>query len=396
MKKPLIIIPITLIIIIVALISYKSCYNNKFIENYFRNTYKPTDLIIQETEKIPEEYHIQGIPWISYKKNICQTASFQMITSKNGIEKPKDYFTFLLGYTYGAVYIKGAGQFMSFGDPEPGFFLAATEVGLERKYFITNNKEHFINALRYYLSQDYPVRIAWNSARSLKYAVDFGYFQPPEGWKEPSKKAFSPHSVVFAGFNQAGFYYYETQGKDQFVKDEKGIKVPDQIVIEAVESFSSRFKLPWKYMFMIFIKGERKEDLVDIWERNGNEMIGYQFGPTSTGSLAIEELANGVEIEGIKIGSETLRKYFIGTINELYETRFDNAIFLELYFRDDIEVQNAVKYLKSTSVYYNNILQILGKKRIDKTDVESIIDFLRSAALSEKKAGEIFIEISKR
>lgn len=389
-----------LVLVILAFLftGCSTCSNDytKFSEKYFQEAYQPTWLTIQDIKGSPDEYFIQKIPWISYKDAICQTASLQMLSNKSGIEKPRDYFSFLLGYTYGAVYIKGAGRFMSYGDPEPGFILAAHNLGFERRYFVTDDENIFLKALRYFLSKDYPIRIAWNSVPSIKYGIEFGYFTPTKDWKEPPKKAVSPHNVVFVGYDKNNFYFYETQGKDQHITGEKGIKIPEQVVLEAVISLSSNFRLPWKYMFTIFEQGAKQENLTKIFERNGNEMIGYAFGPTSTGSLAIEGLAYGLEIEGTKIGEQNKRKYFKNTMQSLSKIRSDNADFLAQYFKEDQQIQNASELLKEASNKYAKIFQIMNKEILLEKDVLEMISLLKGAALSERKAGKIFLDYSKR
>jgi hypothetical protein len=281
---------LTLIIFTVSIgILSLYCQNkNRFANQYFNQVYLPVQITQSLNDSIPEEFFIPDVPWYCYQNNNCQAVSLQMIAEKYGITLPIDYFNFLIGNTYGAMYTKGAGTFFPGSDPEPGLIVAAQYLGLSRKYMHADDPDLFLKTLRNYISQGLPVRIPWNAAPAMKYAIQSGYFESSTDWKEPSKSSFIPHSIVFIGYDSLSFYYYETIANKEFViHGQKGIRIPDQVVLEAINSLSSRYRLPWKYMFTVFNKDSSKTSLEKVWERNGTELIGNEFGPTYTGSLGL-------------------------------------------------------------------------------------------------------------
>ncbi len=146
--------------------------------------------------------------------------------------------------------------------------------------------------------------------------MESGYFARPEDWKEPPHEAFSPHIVLFVGYDSTSFYYYETHGKDFVLTGERGIRIDESSVADAVQSFSSRYRLPWRYMFSVFLEGNRTIRLDEILHRNGEEMVGRVLGPTSTGSYAIRQLADGVKREGARMLRSPRREHFASTLKD--------------------------------------------------------------------------------
>lgn len=369
------------------------CFNERaFIEKYFLEIYQPSQLD-SVYKSLPSECFIENITWYCYQKNhLCQSSTLQMVAERNGItDKPLDFYSFLIGYTYGATYVKGAGMFAPYSDPEPGFILAGKFLGIERKYQITDNKDLLVENIKYFLSKDIPVRIAWNSAMTMKYAIESEYFPRPKEWKEPPKEAFSPHSVLFVGYDSSSFYYYETHGKDFTLRGEKGIRIDKSSAIDAISSFSRNYRLPWKYMMTIFVKDSISNDLNKIFERNGEEMIGRVLGPTATGSFAIKGLSQGVKKEGSSIFNSPKKEYFKRTIEILMEIRLDNSVYLEQEFSTNNEIQKVSELLKKSSNNYGRIITILEKEKNNKDDVISIFRLLELSAELEKEAGKIFI-----
>lgn len=374
-----------------------SCFDEKaFVEQYFQEVYQPS-LILSENKDFPKEYFIENLTWYCYQKNhLCQSSTLQMIAEKNGISKPLDFYSFLLGYTYGATYVKGAGMFMPYSDPEPGFINASKYLGLERKYLTTDSEDMLIENIKFYLSNDYPVRIAWNSAMTMKYAVASEYFPKPNDWREPSKDAFSPHSVLFVGYDSTFFYYYETHGMDFTLVGERGVKIDKEAAVEAISSFSSRYRLPWKYMMIIFEKNSTSISFSEIYERNGEVMIGRVLGPTSTGSFAITGLSKGVKKEGTKIFNSPQKEMFKRIIETLMEIRWDNATFLEQTFSENERVLEVSKHLHSSIDNYKSIILVLEKENHTKNDVISICRLLDWSSETEQEAGEILLSASKK
>ena len=140
---------VVLIQLIVGIFAFTSCFDiEAYVEKYFMKIYQPTQ-IISEEKVFPDKHFIEGLTWYCIEKNyLCQSSTLQMIAETHDIKKPLDYFSFLLGYTYGATYVKGAGMFAAYSDPEPGFITASNYLGLERKYLITDNPELLIDNIR--------------------------------------------------------------------------------------------------------------------------------------------------------------------------------------------------------------------------------------------------------
>lgn len=387
---------ILIIQLIVGLFAFYSCFDERaYVEKYFMEIYQPTQIVVEE-KVYPHTHFIEGLTWYCIEKNyLCQSSTLQMIAAKHGIEKPLDYFSFLLGYTYGAMYVKGAGMFAAYSDPEPGFITASDYLGLERKYLITNNPELLIDNIRYYLSKNRPVRIAWNSAPTMKFAIESEYFPVPDNWKEPPPGAFSPHSVVFTGYDSTSFYYYETHGMDFILTGEKGIKIDNHSALEAISSFSSRYTLPWTYMMTVFEPGQTTGSIEAIYEQIGEEMIGRVLGPTATGSYALIGLSKGVKKEGINILKSPKKEFFARSIVTLRDIRRDNAVFLEQTFGDKAEILQIAGLLHNSVDNYQGILGVLAKENNTRDDVKSIRRLLELSAETEKEAGNLFLLLSK-
>jgi hypothetical protein len=361
-----------------------------FYARHCYRAYKPTRIEAQFTGHFPAEHHIQGIPWISHERAYCQSTTLQMIARHHNIDKPRDYFAFLIGYTFGGVYMDAFGGFFPFSDPEQGLIGAAPPLGLERKYLITGDKELFLKTIRHHLSQDIPIRIAWNAAIPLREAIARGdYIPPEEGWMD-NVPDFLPHSVLFVGYDEAGFHYYETGEEDKFVEGETGIKVTNQIVLEAVRSCSSTFQLPWMYMLTVFTEAPMKEDLSPIWRRNGKDMVGFKHGPIATGSFAIRRFADSIEREGADLTPAEMEG-LTWVLEPFSYTRIDNALFLERHFAGDREAEDAAKLLRRAGGYYEQILGIIKEEGIHSENVKRIAGLLCEGASLEEETGKIFL-----
>lgn len=388
---------VTILSMMLVLICNSCKEETRIVERYFKEIYQPIQLTQSLIEPIPSDFSLKDVPWYCYQNNNCQAVSLQMIAEKYGINKPVDFFSFLLGNTYGAMYTKGAGTFFPNCDPEPGFIVAAQHLGLKRKYFCSDDPKIFLQSVRYNISQGLPVRIPWNSIPTMKYAIESGYFTRPPDWKEPSKNAFSPHSVVFVGYDSTSFYYYETIANKEFVMyGEKGIRIPEQTVLEAVSSLSSRYNLPWKYMFTVLTKDTLATSLKLIWERNGTEMIGNQYGPTYTGSLALDAFVGGIKREGLKMNDSIKKNALQRIARSLAEERLTNATFLEQTFGSMIEIQNATKLLLDSYHNYEEITKLLEQTDLTKNSIDQICKLLNNSAECERKAGQIFLMISDK
>jgi hypothetical protein len=391
---------ILIIFIITAVLGVAVWFSMPYIgryyqHKYFYEEYRPEELQLDAIANFPSEYHLKGIPWISYKKSYCQSTSLQMIAHYHGIEEPLDYFNFLMGFSYSAVSFGNWQSFMPWTDPELGFRVAAPYLGLKRRYIITNNDEFLLKALKFYLSKGYPISIAHNS-RALR-----------------GKKGFSGHSVVLVGYNEGDFYYYETGGEDRFIEGKKGITVTDQTLINAMRDIHERFNHPWKFSFTIFEKAEKMEDFREIWKRNGKLLIGSKWGPICQGSFAIREFANQLEKEAddLKSRSATDKKkqnaalsivdvnisswdYIRWKLKAAIYTRQDNARFLREYFPSDPGIKKATRAFDEAIKCYEEALKVGEEFMAGKATIEEIVKPLLGAAAFEEEAGRIFLQKS--
>ena len=92
-KKIILIIAIV-IIVLGTILWFSGSYIGKYLQQkYLQNEYQPEELQIDAIGSFHLEYYIEGIPWISYKKSYCQSASLQMIAKAgsgvHGVPTPR-------------------------------------------------------------------------------------------------------------------------------------------------------------------------------------------------------------------------------------------------------------------------------------------------------------------
>jgi len=367
MRKPLKIgiVVVTVLAVLAGIFMLAGPHIGKYFQQkYYRDTYKPQELEAQVISGFPAEYHIKDIPWISYEKSYCHSISLQMIASKHGVKKPLGYYNFIMGWTYGAAYL--GDRFGPYTDPIPGSIAAAPYLGLKMNYLTTNDPDLFINVLRFYLSKEYPVEIQLNAAIL---------------W---DKKEFLPHSELLVGYDESGFYYFETVIKEEgFTKQAEGLNVTDRILIEAVADGNEEFGRPWKFALTIFEKGEKKEDMSEIWIRNGEGLIGSKFWRMASGAPAIKEFAFDIK------ESEEIKNLW--ALEALSYTRLDNTKFLEQYFADDKEIKEAAELLRKAGAYYDKALEIVKGDIKSEKKLAEVTELLIKGADLEEKAGKIFL-----
>jgi hypothetical protein len=135
-----------------------------FMRQYYESAYQPLPL-----PAVPPRFSGRVSPdrrpWIATDFPTCQSNSLQMIAAQHGVPQPRRYFDFLMGFTYGASELPGV-DFAPFGtDPETGMQVASPYVGLERRYYVTSDAAVYRQALRRFLAQGYPVRVALDMGR---------------------------------------------------------------------------------------------------------------------------------------------------------------------------------------------------------------------------------------
>jgi hypothetical protein len=337
---------------------------------YYRISYKPLKLSAEAVGDFPPQYHLDDVPWISTKESYCQSNSLQMIAAQKGIEKPTGYFNFLMGFTYGAFEMPAELGFFPFTDPETGFVVAAPYLGLVRRYYVTNDESLYLDALRYYLSRGYPVRVGLNVCT----------LRGEEGQL--------PHSEVLVGYDEMSFYYYETVMDEprHLPPGEKGIRVHYQTLLEAVRGQAKVFSYPWRYSLTIFEEGPLREDLRPIWARNGRSLIGGAEY-THWGAGAIEGLAKRIKERGVKLDVSKVR----WGIDAAAYTRRDNATYLREDFAGQADIERAADLFDEAAKLYAEALSALEKGIANQTEADQIAGMLSEAAALEREIGKIFL-----
>jgi len=347
-----------------------------FVQAYYQQSYQPTPLAASQLGAYPAEYHLQDVPWIAYDQPVCQSASLQMLAAQRGLAEPRRHFDFLMGFTYGASSIPGKTGFAPYTDPEPGFLAAAPYLGLTRRYYITDSPDLFLQALRYYLSQGYAVRLPLNMSRLY------------------NAQEFLGHSEVLVGYAADGFYFYETvclppatcQAGEQ-APGAEGIYVSYRTLLEAVADQAKSFFYSWRYTFVVFEPGPVETDLGPIWKRNGQLLIGGNpYGPKQ-GADAIEALAAQLEQRGVKLHLGDLR---IELETAVY-LRHENGNYLREAFPGKADLEQAAALFDQAAGDYQRTLDAVSDGLHDQTEANQAAGWLRDAAQAERQVGDIFL-----
>ncbi len=346
-----------------------------FMRQYYQETYLPQELTAASLGAYPAAHHLQDVPWIATRETYCQSNSLAMIAAQHGMEVTSSQSGFLMGFTYGATEIPGVVGLNPFTDPEAGFVVAAPYLGLERRYYTTDDQALYLSALRYYLSRGYAVRVALDVA--VLYDLEDQL----------------PHSDLLVGYDEAGFYYYETVCLPGFPCEprhsppgEKGLWVSDQKLIDAVLSQAKQFAYPWRYSLMIFETGPLQDDLKPIWTRNGQLLNGgAPYGPRQ-GVDAIEKLAAALEERGTRVDTAEVR----WGLEAAVFSRRDNAVYLRTAFPQQTDIEHAADLFDQAAEAYHQALALLEDGIAEQAEAGQIAIWLE-AADAEREVGEIFM-----
>jgi hypothetical protein len=353
----------------------------RFLRQYYAEKYQPIEISQEVTEGLPVEHHLAGVPWITAEKQLCQSTSLQMIAAVNGVDYPRPYHDFLMGFTYGASRVPGMGFSPLGSDPEIDMQFAAPYLGLARLYYVSKDRAVFCSALRTFLAQDLPVRLA----------LDMGSLY--------GEVKFIAHSVVLVGYDAGGFYYYETvacppatapAGERQ--PGEKGQYVSEETLLKAIERLSSTLRYPWRYALTIFEAAETLEDLRPVWARNGSLLLDEnKYGP-KMGVRVLEELADEIIRDGVKFPFATIRD----GLDLAVTVRQDNANFLREIFAQNVDALQAAEAMDQAAKNYGLALEDMQSGIGSQIDARRLAVRLRDAAAAERKSGEIFIKLGKQ
>ncbi|HDM88705.1 MAG TPA: hypothetical protein ENG65_01780 [Candidatus Bathyarchaeota archaeon] len=351
----------------------------KFQYDYVVEAYKPKWLSSGDVGSYPSSYFISDVPWISHNKSYCAAICLQMVAYKYGIKEPIEYFSFIMGFTYGAY----LGTFnkrvymIPGGDPFVGYVNASRILNFKYNLLVTSNRRLFVDACRYFISKNIPVILPVNMSRL--YNLSF----------------FTPHFELLIGYDGDEFYLYEpVQSKCIFEFGKRGYEFPVDLVVKAVEDMSAAYNLPWKYSLIYFVKiGEPSKDLRKILAVNGKLQVGRNFTLDSSsmyfGSYALKVLADYIS-KG-KMGINDM----IWSIMLAYTSRIDNAKFLKERFSDDKLVLEAAEYLAKAANIYGRIIE-LAVDGVSTEDEKEIISLLKEASVYERRAGILMIEAGSK
>lgn len=343
---------------------------------YYRNTYRPTPLNAGLLSDYPSEHFIATAPWISVRESLCQSTALQMIAAHHGIEQPRRYFDFLMGFTYGASYRNDFG-FGTFGtDPETGLITAAPYLSLAQRYLVTDDAALYLRALRAYLAQGYPIRVP----------LDMGALY---GQAEAM-----PHNEVLVGYDAGGFTYYEPVSRPpapsqpgHLPAGQPGLYVTDERLLQAVVSASRLFDYPWRYPLVVFEPGPARSDLTPVWKQNGQALVGGNRWGQQWGAAAIERQAGEIERLGERFDSAQIELGLeLGAA-----TRPDNAAYLRERFGDQIDLQKAADHFDIAASCYQVALDTVRQSNAGSSVTANLVSWLRQAATAERAAGQVFL-----
>lgn len=347
-----------------------------FARMYMRQTRQPIRLAADAIGSFPIEHHLDDVPWIATREWYCQSNSLAMIAAQHGIDAPTEHACFLTGFTYGGSRQPDRWPFLPYADPEAGFGVAAPYLGLVRRTYVTDDPSLYLDAVRWYLSQGYAVRVALNGCML------------PE--MEPCADA---HSEILVGYDVAGFFYYETVFETQHLPPgEEGIWVSERTLLDAVANWSGAFSTPWRYAMTVFEAGPVERDLQPIWARNGELLAGgSRFGPLQ-GADAIEALAAQIEEHWAEL--DLANTDFGGLrcgIEAASYTRHRNAAYLRAAFSGERDVERAADLFDQAAECYTDALAALEDGVAGQSEAKDIAAMLRGAAATEREIGQIFL-----
>ncbi|WP_010240791.1 hypothetical protein [Clostridium arbusti] len=355
----------TIVVAIIVIIFLYLLIFNFYQKKYYDQAYRPKSIKFGRIPRYPEKIIIEGLEGVSSEKQYQEAAALKMINDKI---HPKesisiDTINFLMGYTYGVSFNSIKKNFIPFSEPIEGTRISAPFMGLHMDYRTTYSPNAFIGTMKEYISQGYPVMVQ----------LDMSTLLGTEG--------FYANSELLVGYDRAGFYYYETMGRDN--KEKK--YVSKQKLIDATNKLNSKFRKPWRYGFCIFTTREKNKSINKILNRNSQSLIGEKSKSTSSGIHAIEEFAKSIQEEKI-FNSQWI-------LETLAYTRQDNAKFLEDFFKDNSEIIEAAKLFRLASENYNKAFEII-KDNSSEENIIKVSELLISNCKLEEQVGVIFKNVS--
>jgi len=363
------------LLLVVGLVGWRMLTAH-FVQRYHRETCDPMELSGTGIGDNPPSYHLTDVPWIATEQWTCSANSLAMVAAQHGMDVSTAHCNFLMGFTYGASAVPASNAVQFFGEPEAGLRAAAPYLGLERRYYVTDDETLYVDALRYYVSQGYAVRLGLDVA--VLYDVGEAL----------------PHSDLVVGYDAARFAIYETVCLPDFPCEPRylppgaeGLWVAEEKVLAAVLSQARLFSYPWRYSLTIFDAAPVASDLGPIWTRNGNLLIGgADYGPAQ-GADAIEGLADSIDRRGPRIDVSKL----LPPLGAAVWNRADNAAYVSEAFEGQPDIERAAALFERAADDYRAVLTALNDGIADQAEAEYMAQHLRSAAGAEREIGAIFM-----
>jgi len=351
-----------------------------FVNQYHREACNPTDLSPHLGSSSPAEYHVSDVPWIATREWYCAANSLAMVAAQHGVRASTARCSFLMGFTYGASAVPGSIAVHFFGEPEAGLAAAAPYMGLKRRCYVTDDAALYLAALRSHLSGGDAVRVG------LDVAVLYNLEAP------------SPHSEVLVGYDELGFFYYETVclpeapcQPSQLPPGQKGLWLSSQTVLDAVLGQAKMFSYPWRYSLTVFDEGPQETDLAPVWARNGNQLVGgARYGPPQ-GADAIEGLATVFDRRGTKVDVAEV----LPTLEAAAYTRRNNAAYLREAFPGRGDIERAAQLFTGAADHYEAALESVDDGIGDEAEAEEVAAALQEAAAAEREVGELFLSLGR-
>lgn len=349
---------------------------------YIVEHYRPEPISPVEVVEYPPEYFINDVPWISYRKPYCASTCLQMIAYRYGIREPIGFFNLITGFTYGAYLgrVGGAVFFIPGSDPLAGLARASEYLGLRHRMLVTADESLFLRAARYLISKGLPVILPVNASRL--YGLG----------------GFSPHFVLAIGYSGDEIYIYEPVMEDGIRYGERGIRVKAGVLSKAVMEMIRGMGYPvdWSYALIHYAPKGGGRDCREALRECARLQVGMEFGGAAlfsaytvyTGSYAFEALAKLIEDGGISSEAVNTGLWMAAT------SRSDDAAFLKLTFKEDLNVLEAADRLERAASIYEEVTQILkaGYTR----EIRSVAaGRLREAASYEREAGYLLAPPTK-
>ena len=353
---------VTLAVGIINLIAVNCNAQKSIQQDYYEKYLHPILLNELGNSNLPDEYHINNIPCISYQNAYCASAALQMVAEQKGNIENIDHINWLMGFTYSFYFFNNNSFALPYNDPETGYVNASSYLGLKRNYLITSDSIVFITNLKKQLTLNNPLRIALNS--STLHDV----------------KGFTPHSILVVGYSKDTIYYYETGIKDRKLLNYSGERVEISKFLSSIRSISSIFNYPWLYNMTVFDSSIQNNDLEKVWIRNGELLIGNVSGPVSTGSKGIKNFSEYIINNELKES-----QYFqLAMVLDMGRyTRSDNANYIRTNYTRQ-KFQNIADLFDKSSSLFKEAKQAMQVK-----DKNTVVEKLNEISEIEYTIGKL-------